>query len=214
MRNQHLDSDQKGLKLNMVDIMGKLATHLVAVCLFSFSGFLSAMPVLQSDGSALTGVAVGGELYDVFFGDGVVGEVFDSAEVSTSEWGKLANKVSAAVLDAFRLLSLEDSRIFVQGCSEISLCVAMLPDSVDVRSYTYSDWIEIAFYRPGESPADPAVPVLLNGTINTADRPVVTLMTFAPASSSVPVASSLALATLAMVFFPIGRRHPNKSRYA
>ncbi|MEZ5567400.1 MAG: hypothetical protein R3E54_03500 [Halioglobus sp.] len=179
------------------------------VCLgtafFIIATVTQALPMLTPDGSSIKGLDVGGEIYNIYFGDGIVGDTYDASVVNTPEWNELANDISVAVREAFfRDLALSNSGTLLNGCLEPSLCIAMLPDAFDVDTSVFSDGgvnsdgLNIAFYYPEESPAEPAVPVTLSASVDTHQRSVITLMTFERVeTSAVPIPSSLALLLIA-----------------
>lgn len=91
-----------------------------------------AMPMLSADGSSLTSIDVGGTLYDVMFGDGVVGDVFAGVTFDAAREAE-ANAVSVAITDALNVLGAVNTDI--AGCEEDPggrQCLIFNPDSTPV----------------------------------------------------------------------------------
>ena len=72
-----------------------LATPLVLVaCLLLPLRVLALpMPALSPDGSLLTGVVVGTDIYEVTFGDGVIGDLYPPSVVGQPGWFELVDGV-------------------------------------------------------------------------------------------------------------------------
>ncbi|MAT91828.1 MAG: hypothetical protein CME59_04445 [Halioglobus sp.] len=73
-----------------------------------------AMPMLSFDGSSLTDLDVGGTLYDVMFGDGVVGDVFAGATFDAARAAE-ANAVSVAITEFLNLIGAQPDSIAGRG---------------------------------------------------------------------------------------------------
>ena len=93
-----------------------------------------AVPMLSANGSLLTGVDVGGTLYDVMFGNGVVGEVYAGVTFDAAREAE-ARAVSTSVIQA--LNSVRASTYDIFGCSTFS-CFIFIPTSYDGVNYTAS----------------------------------------------------------------------------
>lgn len=87
---------------------------LLAVFLFILStGSAVAMPMLSADGSRLSNLSVNDELYDVMFGDGVVGEVYADVVFDEAREAE-ARAVSIALGEALNMLDV--AAIELEGC--------------------------------------------------------------------------------------------------
>lgn len=104
-----------------------LATLLHGTC-------ANAVPILSVDGSTLTSLDVDGTLYNVTFGDGIIGDVYSSI-VFDFERETEANSVSLALISYFRSSSVVGSSI--SGCmrSLRGRCFLINPDGFDTVFY-------------------------------------------------------------------------------
>jgi hypothetical protein len=194
---------------------------LLTMLAFSGANQSSAAPQLSQDGSLLSGVDVGGTLYNVRFGDGIVEEVyggivFDDARREES----LA--VSQAIATSLMELSPVPRLYNIAGCERGGLwvgvpsCLLFLPDTVDfVGSVLYHDYAEVQ----GTAETPDGVPVWIENpgghfiSPNYAStHPAITLVTYeiappasVPASTSIPLVS-LGLAVLGIIHLARHRR--------
>jgi hypothetical protein len=100
---------------------------LFTIALLFHATSTTAMPILSPDGASLTGLDVGGSLYDVMFGNGVVDEVYAGVTFDAAREAE-ANAVSAAIVAA--LTGLNTSPRAIDGCDDPTLpCLLFNPDS-------------------------------------------------------------------------------------
>ncbi|MFT4521029.1 MAG: hypothetical protein ACI9JM_003440 [Halioglobus sp.] len=103
----------------------------------------AASPMLSPDGTTLSNVVVGTDLYDITFVDGPILDTYSLAQVSAPGWADLANSISAGVFNA--LTSMTDIPVDtdIHGC-EVPLffpgCYLFLPD--DTHVFDNRDWFE------------------------------------------------------------------------
>jgi hypothetical protein len=179
----------------------KVLALVIFVSLFH-AGQAIAVPLLSEDGSILTGLSVNGRLYDVMFGDGIVGEVYEGI-VFDDDREREANAVSSALLSYLQTTSR--TGLSIAGCvatDRRDRCILFNPDleyssndhvaDAQYVEYLYSEWIQW-----------PDI-VLAPRTLDTGDefRSTVTLVTYAlqpTAPVSVPVPLVLILLGLSIL---------------
>lgn len=180
-----------------------------------------AMPMLSSDGSLLTGVVVGDKVYEVTFGDGVIGDFYPLSVVEQPGWFDLVDGIKDGIVEAFTALGVTvDTNI--RGCDDGTLfgtraCIPLIPDTVTIRDTSglpvlidsNSVLVGTVLGNGGPTTASrlrlsAASPWLL--TDDTAvDGPTqgraksVTLARFRLTSNSVPVPGSLGLLALSLL---------------
>ncbi|MFK8050294.1 MAG: hypothetical protein AB8B81_17845 [Halioglobus sp.] len=84
-----------------VDIMKNIVAILALACFLSASHSF-ALPILSSDGSLLTGIEYQGRIYDVMFGDGIVGDVYADVIFNTERFDEahqLSFYIARALID-------------------------------------------------------------------------------------------------------------------
>jgi len=94
-----------------------------------------AVPILSSDGSLLSGVEVNGQLYDVVFGDAVLGDIYPLDFVSQPGWSDLANALKQGIVNALNALATLPLPGDINGCdgtvfNGVDGCLMLIPDAV------------------------------------------------------------------------------------
>ena len=107
--------------------MNQLRLLAIAALFHATSSY--AMPMLSADGGSLTGVDVGGHLYDVMFRDGFVGDVYAGATFNTARAAE-TTAVNAAIAAALNELGILDTTTIL-GCEDVSACLIFNPSAED-----------------------------------------------------------------------------------
>ena len=102
--------------------MNQLRLLAIAALFHATSSY--AMPMLSADGGSLTGVDVGGHLYDVMFRDGFVGDVYAGATFNTARAAE-TTAVNAAIAAALNELGILDTTTIL-GCDPGQIWVQVL----------------------------------------------------------------------------------------
>jgi hypothetical protein len=185
----------------------KLRLLTLAILFHATSSF--AIPMLSADGGTLTGVDVGGTLYDVMFGDGVAGDVyadviFDAAHASE------ADAVSAAIIIALNAIGGIVSTDIL-GCKTGYRCGLINPEitkiyqgrSLFVDSF-YATWTAPYFHHPAYwtqyRGSETVFATTSTGSVNS------TYVTYSRASTAIPAPATLTLFTLGLASLGINRK--------
>ena len=95
---------------------------------------------LSADGSSLTGLDVGGVLYDVMFGDGVVGDVYADVvfDADREIEARVLSDAIVAALNTIGGVSITD----LKGCESLRECQAWIP-SEELGDFFFGDVAEL-----------------------------------------------------------------------
>lgn len=191
--------------------MFKIARKLVtAAALFGAATSALSMPMLSEDGSLLTGVVADGQIYDVTFGDGILGDIYTTSMVEQEGWFDLANAVKQGIADAFNMLSDQALPADISGCdgSEFSPflagCLMIIPDvlllSRDEQRFVDSNGVALTTAGAIRFPSSGIVSV--GSDFDTAvdfEPGQLTIAQFRLATRNVPAPGSLGLLMSALV---------------
>ncbi|CAA0125019.1 Uncharacterised protein [Halioglobus japonicus] len=192
--------------------MRKPATAITLIIIFMLPIQATALPILSADGSLLTGVLVNEQLYDVTFGDAVIGEAYPLSVIRSFGWFDFANAMKQGIVDALNALPSLPSPADINGCDGsvfiIDVCLLIIPDGYR-PGVLYSDNIpryldrNAAALRPdGAERFDLSVNGALPANQDTAGDFIagnLTIAQFGLASTKVPAPSSLALFVSALL---------------
>lgn len=181
--------------------------RLLTIAFLLHAASSAAMPVLSPDGSLLTGVDVGGTIYDVTFGDGVVGDVYASVTFDAAREAE-ANAVSAALVAALNGLGVVDPGS-IAGCSGAPLCILFTPDRFTGGTLAFRDDMSALGSTSGPTvwtniPDTAAI----GASIDTSSNTSFTLVTFRQAE--VPIPATVALFCLGLVGLGMNRRQRHR----
>jgi len=163
------------------------------------------LPMLSDDGSLLTGVLVNGQLYDVTFGDAVLGDIYPASVVSQPGWFDLANAVKQGIVDALNALPALPALGDINGCdydppySGITFCLILIPDQVSSAvppRFRDTNAAALSLSHAYRDPISNTIDVL--ASYDTGDFGPLTFAQFRPAVSAVPTPGSLALTLMAL----------------
>ena len=178
----------------------------LAVILFfvAFAHASVASPMLSSDGATLTNISAAGYgLFDVFFEEGLVGDVFGGVifdEARKSEADAVSNALSAA------LIELEVLPIEINGCESILICFLFNPDTFTEEA-GFADFSFAMGYVSGDPIWFTERPsrVIYSEELFANDSRLssqVTLIRYAPSAvGSVPIPSTASLLVLGLLFW-------------
>ncbi len=181
--------------------MGLIKKFFAIVALSITPTALVAMPILSADGSSLTGVDVGGTLYDVSFGDGIVVIVYADVTFDAAREAE-ANAVSAAIAAALNSIG-GIAPDMIAGCSAPGICFLFNPNTYDNVLDGYEDDNPIRG-APGTWTQSTTDYFLDSGT-PTSVLPDTTLVTYRPQDASIPVPAPIILIGLGLGLLVGGR---------
>lgn len=168
-----------------------------------------AMPMLSSDGTLLTGVQYAGELYNVTFGDGVIGDLYPQSVLEAPGWFDLANGIKQGIVDALNALPVLPLAADISGCDGSEFagvfgCLILIPDTLvpSGGGELYSDVNAAGLDANGARrtsitsllPVAPGYDTSANGDL----AGLTTFAQFQLASATVPTPGSLGLIVLAL----------------
>ncbi|MEZ5571219.1 MAG: hypothetical protein R3E64_04270 [Halioglobus sp.] len=165
-----------------------------------------AYPMLSADGSLLTGVEAGGQLYDVMFGDAVLGDIYPASVVGQPGWFDLANAIKQGIVDALNALPILPTPGDIQGCDGVVAqgwppgCLILIPDQLfgSGPSVRFGD-SNAAGLSPTEARRDSVTRIItVLDTYDTSDYGQLTFAQFRLAHTDIPVPGSLTLIMLAL----------------
>lgn len=183
-----------------------LRLSLLLVCVVPFNAM--AIPILSSDGSLLSGVEVGGQLYDVTFGDAVLGDIYPLSLVGEPGWSDLANAMKQGIVNALNALPTLPLPDAINGCdgrmTNVAGCLMLIPDAVinTTLGLRLSDTSAAALRPTGAErfPASSALPAAESFDTAVDFAPgLLTVAQFRPANVTVPEPGSLSLLLMALV---------------
>jgi hypothetical protein len=193
-------------------------------CLIPLKAF--TYPMLSDDGSLLTGVLVNGQLYDVTFGDAVLGDIFSSPPVGTQAWWDLANAVKQGIVEALNALPVLPLPADIMGCTgappiapfdPAPNCVILIPDQISfingADNTGFGDHLGVLVSAAGTGAFRSIVSsgFWVPAAFDTSPWGQLTFAQFQPAAVEVPAPGSLYLMALALLAMGWRRLHAGLS---
>ena len=185
----------------------KSKLRLLILAAFFHATSSMAIPMLSADGSSLTGVNVGGTIYDVMFGDGIVGDVYAGVTFDATRRQE-AVVVSASIGAALNALGISGSNI-LSGCEGVTgsiTCTIFLAswDRIAFAGDLYSE--DSIDYRPTPGSWSTGRGIGLGPLDDTTGDENLTMATYRLAETAVPAPATLALFGLGLAGLGFSRR--------
>lgn len=191
-----------------VELQMRLVQNLAAIMVLALAPTAAmALPILSADGSTLTGVEVAGfGTYDVMFGDGIVGDVYAGVTFDAARETE-ANAVSDGIVDALSALGIVDPAA-IAGCDGTSPigCLLFNPERAQRNEPFQLLDLNTASITPTQGPKVSDLALIRSPTDDTEASVGTTLVTYAPASVSVPTPAPQLLIGLGLALLVVRRR--------